>query len=120
MFLSDSQKQYYAALKKLGKKKPQKLIERPGHPVQAILYDISMSRHLEIAIFVLIFLNIVNMGIEHYGQSAQVTYVLVMSNHLFTFIFSLGESSYVSGDLNITQHLLRGFTEDYWTTTSLL
>ena len=41
MFLSDSQKQYYAALKKLGKKKPQKLIQRPDNPVLALLYDIS-------------------------------------------------------------------------------
>ena len=93
MFLSDRQKQYYTALTKLGKKKPQKLIQRPGHPLHAAFYDISVSRAFEITIFGLIFLNIITMGIEHYDQSPTVTFVLNISNHLFTFLFSLGKSS---------------------------
>ena len=92
MFLSDSQKQYYTALTKLGKKKPQKLIRRPEKAIQAVFYDISMSRAFEITIFGLIFLNIVTMGIEHYDQSPSVTFVLNISNHLFTIIFSLGNT----------------------------
>lgn len=44
MFLTESQKNYYTAMKKLGRKKPQKVIRRPGNEIHAIFYDISLSR----------------------------------------------------------------------------
>ncbi len=47
----------------------------------------------EIAIFVLIFLNMVAMGIEHYNQSRVITFTLEISNALFTTIFSLGKET---------------------------
>lgn len=90
MFLTESQKNYYTAMKKLGRKKPQKVIRRPTNELHALFYDISLSRRFEIAIFVLIFLNMVSMGIEHYNQSRVVTFTLEISNALFTTIFSLG------------------------------
>ena len=90
MFLTESQKHYYTAMKKLGRKKPQKVIKRPQNPYHALFYDISVSRRFEIAIFVLIFLNMVSMGIEHFDQSRAVTFVLEICNALFTTIFSLG------------------------------
>ena len=90
MFLTESQKHYYTAMKKLGRKKPQKVIKRPQNPYHALFYDISLSRRFEIAIFVLIFLNMVSMGIEHYDQSRAVTFALEICNALFTTIFSLG------------------------------
>ena len=43
----------------------------------------------EIAIFVLIFLNMVSMGIEHYNQSRVITFTLEICNALFTTIFAL-------------------------------
>ena len=110
MFLTESQKHYYTAMKKLGRKKPQKVIKRPQNPYHALFYDISVSRRyvylwvvlylevliinycrFEIAIFVLIFLNMVSIGIEHYDQSRAVTFVLEICNALFTTIFSLGK-----------------------------
>ena len=94
MFLTESQKHYYTAMKKLGRKKPQKVIKRPQNPYHALFYDISLSRRFEIAIFVLIFLNMVSMGIEHYDQSRAVTFSLEICNALFTTIFSLGEIQY--------------------------
>jgi hypothetical protein len=48
----------------------------------------------EIAIFVLIFLNMVTMGIEHYNQSRVITFTLEISNALFTTIFSLGKFAF--------------------------
>nr|XP_040580398.1 sodium channel protein 60E-like [Lepeophtheirus salmonis] len=89
MFLTESQKNYYTAMKKLGRKKPQKVIKRPSNELHALFYDISLSRRFEIAIFILIFLNMVSMGIEHYGQSRIVTFTLEICNALFTTIFSL-------------------------------
>ena len=44
MFLTESQKNYYTAMKKLGRKKPQKVIRRPKNEIHAIFYDISLSR----------------------------------------------------------------------------
>ena len=70
-----------------------KVIKRPQNPYHALFYDISVSRRFEIAIFVLIFLNMVSMGIEHYDQSRAVTFVLEICNALFTTNFSLGKKS---------------------------
>lgn len=44
MFLTESQKHYYTAMKKLGRKKPQKVIKRPLNHVLAMFYDLSNSR----------------------------------------------------------------------------
>ena len=128
MFLTESQKHYYTAMKKLGRKKPQKVIKRPQNPYHALFYDISVSRRFEIAIFVLIFLNMVSMGIEHFDQSRAVTFVLEICNALFTTIFSLGKSSpriwqdLVNKD-NLIISLLstcRGHSQNNWTAPSLL
>ncbi|XP_069701010.1 sodium channel protein 60E-like isoform X2 [Periplaneta americana] len=89
MFLTESQKHYYTAMKKLGRKKPQKVIKRPMNQVLAMFYDLSNSRRFEIAIFVLIFLNMLTMGIEHYNQPHAVFFVLEVSNAFFTTVFGL-------------------------------
>jgi len=44
MFLTESQKHYYTAMKKLGRKKPQKVIKRPMNQLLAMFYDLSNSR----------------------------------------------------------------------------
>ncbi|GJQ76730.1 hypothetical protein Trydic_g15575 [Trypoxylus dichotomus] len=89
MFLTESQKHYYTAMKKLGRKKPQKVIKRPMNQFLAMFYDLSNSRRFEIAIFVLIFLNMLTMGIEHYNQPHAIFFVLEVSNAFFTTVFGL-------------------------------
>ncbi|KAH8376077.1 hypothetical protein KR200_002552, partial [Drosophila serrata] len=91
MFLTESQKHYYTAMKKLGRKKPQKVIKRPINHFLAMFYDLSNSRRFEIAIFVLIFLNMLTMGIEHYDQPHAVFFILEVSNAFFTTVFGLGK-----------------------------
>lgn len=112
MFLTESQKHYYTAMKKLGRKKPQKVIKRPLNPFLAMFYDLSNSRRyefswvpgvlddltkskfiyrFEIAIFVLIFLNMLTMGIEHYDQPHAIFFILEVSNAFFTTVFGLGK-----------------------------
>jgi hypothetical protein len=44
----------------------------------------------EIVIFVLIFMNMLSMGIEHYDQTHTVRFVLDVSNAFFTTVFGLG------------------------------
>ncbi|CAH0401394.1 unnamed protein product [Chilo suppressalis] len=89
MFLTESQKHYYTAMKKLGRKKPQKVIKRPRNQFLAMFYDLSNSRRFEIAIFVLIFLNMLTMGIEHYDQPHSIFFILEVSNAFFTTVFGL-------------------------------
>ncbi|BES91366.1 Sodium channel [Nesidiocoris tenuis] len=89
MFLTESQKHYYTAMKKLGRKKPQKVIKRPLNQFLAMFYDLSNSRRFEIAIFALIFLNMLTMGIEHYNQHHAIFFVLEVSNAFFTTVFGL-------------------------------
>lgn len=89
MFLTESQKHYYTAMKKLGRKKPQKVIKRPMNQFLAMFYDLSNSRRFEIAIFVLIFLNMLTMGIEHYSQPHAIFFILEVSNAFFTTVFGL-------------------------------
>ncbi|CRK95854.1 CLUMA_CG009301, isoform A [Clunio marinus] len=89
MFLTPSQKSYYCAMKKLGRKKPQKVIKRPFNQVLAMFYDLANSRRFEIAIFVLIFLNMLSMGIEHFGQPDVIFFLLEVSNAFFTTVFGL-------------------------------
>lgn len=93
MFLTESQKHYYTAMKKLGRKKPQKVIKRPLNQFLAMFYDLSNSRRFEIAIFVLIFLNMLTMGIEHYNQPHAIFFILEVSNAFFTTVFGLGKFS---------------------------
>lgn len=50
MFLTESQKHYYTAMKKLGRKKPQKVIKRPMNQMLAMFYDLSNSRRCVLTI----------------------------------------------------------------------
>ena len=61
-----------------------------------------MHFRFEIAIFILIFLNMVTMGIEHYNQSRAFTFTLEITNALFVTIFALGK---LVGHLILTVHI---------------
>ncbi|XP_060572053.1 sodium channel protein 1 brain-like isoform X2 [Ruditapes philippinarum] len=89
MFLTSGQRQYYNTIKKLGNKKPQKTIKRPKNKIQGIFYDISNSSKFELCIVVFIFLNMIQMAVDHYNQTQMVTDVLAMLNILFVVIFTL-------------------------------
>ena len=53
-----------------------------------------LNSRFEIAIFILIFLNMVVMGVEHYGQPPVISFILELFNALFTTMFALGMSVY--------------------------
>ncbi|XP_076443937.1 sodium channel protein 1 brain-like [Babylonia areolata] len=88
-FLTDSQRNYYNTLKKLGNKKPQKTIKRPRSKFLKFFYNISMSTKFEMAIVLLISFNMVVMAVEHYNQTQAVTDTLKMLNVIFTSVFVL-------------------------------
>lgn len=64
MFLTESQKHYYTAMKKLGRKKPQKVIKRPLNPILAMFYDLSNSRRYVFRAL----LNTLQMFHEHFSD----------------------------------------------------
>ncbi|XP_061443234.1 sodium channel protein type 5 subunit alpha-like [Rhineura floridana] len=107
IFLSDEQKKYYNALKKLGSKKPLKLIPRPQNKYQGFLFDIVNKQAFDIFIISLILLNVVIMAVEHEGQEQGAKNLLDIINNVFVTIFT--------GECIIKMLALRlYFFKDYW------
>uniref|UniRef100_A0A8C3H018 Sodium channel protein n=1 Tax=Corvus moneduloides TaxID=1196302 RepID=A0A8C3H018_CORMO len=88
IFMTEEQKKYYNAMKKLGSKKPQKPIPRPLNRYQGFLFDIATSQIFDVVIMGLICLNMITMMVETYEQSETKTNVLSKINILFVTIFT--------------------------------
>ncbi|XP_044513335.1 sodium channel protein type 10 subunit alpha-like [Gracilinanus agilis] len=88
IFMTEEQKKYYNAMKKLGSKKPQKPIPRPLNKYQGFVFDIVTQQAFDIAIMVLICLNMITMMVETDGQSEQKTKILNRINHFFVAVFT--------------------------------
>ncbi|XP_015688000.1 sodium channel protein type 5 subunit alpha-like [Protobothrops mucrosquamatus] len=88
IFMTEEQKKYYNAMKKLGSKKPQKPIPRPTNKYQGFLFDIVTHQAFDIAIMTLICLNMVTMMVEADDQSQEKIYVLNKINILFITLFT--------------------------------
>ncbi|KAM6178533.1 sodium channel protein type 9 subunit alpha isoform 2-T2 [Rhynchocyon petersi] len=88
IFMTEEQKKYYNAMKKLGSKKPQKPIPRPGNKIQGCIFDMVTNQAFDITIMVLICLNMVTMMVEKEGQSEYMTNVLYWINVVFIILFT--------------------------------
>ncbi|XP_013910090.1 PREDICTED: sodium channel protein type 5 subunit alpha-like [Thamnophis sirtalis] len=88
IFLSEDQKKYYNALKKLGTKKPHKTIPRPLNQFQGFLFDIVNKQAFELFIISLIFLNVVVMAVEYEGQDVAADQLLEKINFVFVALFT--------------------------------
>ncbi|XP_040821410.1 sodium channel protein type 10 subunit alpha isoform X2 [Ochotona curzoniae] len=88
IFMTEEQKKYYNAMKKLGSKKPQKPIPRPLNKYQSFIFDIVTKQAFDIAIMVLICLNMVTMMVETDNQSEEKTQVLSRINQFFVAVFT--------------------------------
>ncbi|XP_006766579.1 PREDICTED: sodium channel protein type 9 subunit alpha isoform X3 [Myotis davidii] len=88
IFMTEEQKKYYNAMKKLGSKKPQKPIPRPGNKFQGCIFDLVTNQAFDISIMVLICLNMVTMMVEKEGQSPYMTNVLYWINVVFIILFT--------------------------------
>ncbi|XP_060910358.1 sodium channel, voltage-gated, type I-like, alpha [Labrus mixtus] len=88
IFMTEEQKKYYNAMKKLGSKKPQKPIPRPSNNIQGYIFDLTTKQAFDILIMVLIVLNMVTMMVETDEQSETKINVLWWINLLFIVIFS--------------------------------
>ncbi|XP_042587793.1 sodium channel protein type 2 subunit alpha-like isoform X2 [Cyprinus carpio] len=88
IFMTEEQKKYYNAMKKLGSKKPQKPIPRPKNKIQGFIFDLITQQAFDIFIMVLICLNMVTMMVETDDQSKQTTNVLYWINVGFIVLFT--------------------------------
>ncbi|XP_065483195.1 sodium channel protein type 5 subunit alpha-like [Caloenas nicobarica] len=88
IFMTEEQRKYYSAMKKLGSKKPQKPIPRPLNRYQGFLFDIVTRQAFDVVIMVLICLNMVSMMVETYDQSPTKTEVLNKINIVFVTVFT--------------------------------
>ncbi|KAB5555312.1 hypothetical protein PHYPO_G00032260 [Pangasianodon hypophthalmus] len=88
LFMTEEQKKYYNAMKKLGSKKPVKPIPRPVNMIQGLVFDLISQQFFDIFIMVLICLNMVTMMVETDDQSAEKENVLYLINLIFIVIFT--------------------------------
>ncbi|XP_049726728.1 sodium channel protein type 5 subunit alpha isoform X6 [Elephas maximus indicus] len=88
IFMTEEQKKYYNAMKKLGSKKPQKPIPRPVNKYQGFIFDIVTKQAFDVTIMFLICLNMVTMMVETDDQSPEKVNILAKINLLFVAIFT--------------------------------
>lgn len=116
IFMTEEQKKYYNAMKKLGSKKPQKPIPRPQvlhvrhllhvtllsvsasltaaiffplqNKIQGMVFDFVTQQVFDISIMILICLNMVTMMVETDDQSDETETVLYWVNFIFIVVFT--------------------------------
>ncbi|XP_029005832.1 sodium channel, voltage gated, type VIII, alpha subunit b isoform X4 [Betta splendens] len=88
IFMTEEQKKYYNAMKKLGSKKPQKPIPRPQNKIQGMVFDFVTQQVFDISIMMLICLNMVTMMVETDDQSDETENVLYWVNFIFIVVFT--------------------------------
>ncbi|XP_059183350.1 sodium channel protein type 4 subunit alpha-like [Centropristis striata] len=88
IFMTEEQKKYYNAMKKLGSKKPQKPIPRPLNSVQGFFFDLVGKQAFDIIIMVLILFNMITMMVETDEQSPQMEHILNNVNLAFIIVFT--------------------------------
>nr|XP_055057417.1 sodium channel, voltage gated, type XII, alpha a [Misgurnus anguillicaudatus] len=88
IFMTEEQKKYYNAMKKLGSKKPQKPIPRPVNILQGFFFDLVSKQAFDITIMMLIILNMITMMVETDEQSARMESILNNINLAFIVIFT--------------------------------
>uniref|UniRef100_A0A3B5ARM0 Sodium channel protein n=1 Tax=Stegastes partitus TaxID=144197 RepID=A0A3B5ARM0_9TELE len=88
IFMTEEQKKYYNAMKKLGSKKPQKPVPRPDNKFQGLVFDLVTKQFFDIFIMVLICLNMVTMMVETDEQSEEKEMILYWVNLVFIVVFT--------------------------------
>nr|XP_015818233.2 sodium channel protein type 4 subunit alpha A [Nothobranchius furzeri]XP_054605320.1 sodium channel protein type 4 subunit alpha A [Nothobranchius furzeri]XP_054605321.1 sodium channel protein type 4 subunit alpha A [Nothobranchius furzeri] len=88
LFMTDEQKKYYEAMKKLGSKKPPKPIPRPKNLIQGLVFDFISQQFFDIFIMILICLNMVTMMVETDDQSPEKEDFLFKLNVAFIVVFT--------------------------------
>ena len=88
MFMSEDQKKYYNAMKKMGSKKPIKAIPRPRFKLQAIIFDITTNKKFDMIIMIFIMMNMFIMALDQFQASEQYNRILESFNLFFIAVFT--------------------------------
>ncbi|XP_076866362.1 sodium channel protein type 4 subunit alpha B isoform X2 [Brachyhypopomus gauderio] len=88
LFMTEEQKKYYNAMKKLGSKKPQKPIPRPQNCFQGLIFDFVTKQFFDFTIMGLICLNMVTMMVETDDQTPEADNILYIINFIFIVAFT--------------------------------
>nr|XP_033800545.1 sodium channel protein type 2 subunit alpha-like [Geotrypetes seraphini] len=88
IFMTEEQKKYYNAMKKLGSKKPQKPIPRPSNKFQGLIFDFVSKQAFDIVVMILICLNMITMMVETDDQSDTMENNLYWINLVFIILFT--------------------------------
>ncbi|XP_064599687.1 sodium channel protein type 4 subunit alpha B-like [Liolophura sinensis] len=88
MFMTEDQKKYYKAMKRLSSKKPQKSIPKPKFWLAGLCYDLTTNQKFDIAIMIIIMLNVLTMTMEHFQQEKTFSDVVHYINLAFVIIFT--------------------------------
>lgn len=88
MFMTEDQKKYYNAMKKMGSKKPLKAIPRPQWKPQAIAFEIVTDKKFDMVIMLFIGLNMLTMTLDRYRPPKLLGETLELLNTIFIVIFS--------------------------------
>ncbi|GAB6019017.1 hypothetical protein CHUAL_000648 [Chamberlinius hualienensis] len=88
LLLTEEQRKYYNAMKKMGNKKPLKAIPRPRFKLQALVFDLTTNKMFDMIIMIFIGLNMISMALDHYHQSREFEIALEYLNLIFITIFT--------------------------------
>ncbi|KAG8191415.1 hypothetical protein JTE90_010589 [Oedothorax gibbosus] len=88
MFMTEDQKKYYNAMKKMGDKKPVKAIPRPRFKPQAIVFDLTTNTKFDMSIMLFIGLNMIVMAMDQYQIEESFNEILDRLNIFFIAIFT--------------------------------
>ncbi|CAF1051591.1 unnamed protein product [Rotaria magnacalcarata] len=83
ILMTEDQKKYRNALKKMAKRKPTKAFPRPRFAFARFLFDLTTNQKFDIFIMICIFLNMFCMCLEHHNQTLTFGLTLGYINHVF-------------------------------------
>ncbi|XP_063429093.1 sodium channel protein para-like isoform X4 [Mytilus trossulus] len=89
MFMTEDQKKYYKAMKRMASKSPQKSIPRPDFWPLGKMYDLVTNQAFDIGIMIVIMLNMLTMTLEHHNMTETFSTVLQYINMSFIIVFTV-------------------------------
>uniref|UniRef100_A0A1I8HQ99 Sodium channel protein n=1 Tax=Macrostomum lignano TaxID=282301 RepID=A0A1I8HQ99_9PLAT len=88
LFMTEDQKRYYKAMKKMSSTAPQKPVPKPKLRIPQFFFKVINDQKFDIAIMVFIMLNTIVMCIEHHNQSEAFNDAVEQINRFFIVIFT--------------------------------
>uniref|UniRef100_A0A1I8JLI5 Sodium channel protein n=1 Tax=Macrostomum lignano TaxID=282301 RepID=A0A1I8JLI5_9PLAT len=88
IFLTEDQKKYYKAMKKMSSSAPQKPVPKPKLRISQFFFKITSNQKFDVVIMIFIMLNTIVMCIEHHDQSEAFNFAVEQINRVFIVIFT--------------------------------